>query len=101
MTNEVLEVSAHDYRTRWNWTGENQGSSLEDDVSTSLEKWKRVENEAAKSGKVLQIKIRHHGSNGGWREVFLTRRKGRSQRRHGDAGRRPTMCSCASSHCQI
>ena len=99
--NEVLEVYAHDYPTRRNWTGEDQGSSLEDDVSTSLEKWKRVENEAVKSGKVLQIKTTHHGSNGGWREVFLTKRKGCSQRRHGEAGRLPTMCSCASSHCQI
>ena len=53
MTNEVLEVYAHDYPTRWNWTGENQGSSLEDDVSISLENLKRVEDEAVKSGKVL------------------------------------------------
>lgn len=53
VTNEVLEIYAHDYPTRWKWTGENQGSTLEDDVSTSLEKWKRVEDEAVKSGKVL------------------------------------------------
>ena len=53
VTNEVLEVYAHDDPIRWNWTGENQGSSLEDDVSISLEKWKRVEDEAVKSTKVL------------------------------------------------